>query len=288
MKLSEEKLNLSHKKILNEKLRKINLKISEYSFANLYLFRGAHDYSLLFDDKDIYISGVSYAGDPYLMPTREIESADVGRVSELMKYYGALFPIPEAWTRYFNTDEFDITFDRGESDYISLIDDMKTYSGKKLHNKKNLLNQFESLYRHDALPLTSERVSDAKYILEKWQELSGDPDGTDYYPCREALELYEELDLCGGIFYADDKPAGFILGEEINSSIFALHFAKGISGVKGIYQYMYNRFAMIMPEKYCCFNFEQDLGLESLRRAKSSYKTSELINKYRVILKDKS
>ncbi len=288
MKLSEEKLDLSHKKILDERLKKIKLKISEYTFANLYLFRSVHDYHILFDGEDIYIRGVSYTGNPYLMPTREIEPEDIKRISELMKVYGALFPIPEAWIKYFNEDLFEISFDQGESDYISLIDDMKTYGGRKLHNKKNLLNQFEAAYRHVASPLTADRVTDAGDILEKWQEGAGSPDETDYYPCREALELYEELDLCGGIFYADDKPAGFILGEEINSSIFALHFAKGIPGIKGLYQYMYNRFAMVMPEKYCCFNFEQDLGLESLRRAKSSYKTSELINKYRVNLKDKS
>ena len=288
MKLSEEKLNLSHKKILDERLRKTGLKISEYSFANLYLFREAHDYHLLSDDEDLYIKGISYSGVPFIMPCREIKAGDMKRVKDLMEEYGDLFPIPEAWLENFNGDEFEITFDQGESDYISLIDDIKTYSGKKLHNKKNLLNQFEAMYSHDALPLTADRVADAIKILDKWQEGAGSPEETDYFPCKEGLELYEELELCGGIFYADNKAAGFILGEEINCSIFALHFAKGVPGVKGLYQYMYNRFALIMPEKYCCFNFEQDLGLESLRRAKSSYKTSELIKKYRVRLKQKN
>jgi len=288
LKLSEEKLNLSHRELLNERLKQINLKISEYSFANLYLFRGAHDYTLLFDNEDIYIKGISYSGVPYIMPCREIRAGDMERIKLLMKGYGDLFPVPEAWLGCFDPGEFDITFDQGESDYISLIDDIKTYSGKKLHNKKNLLNQFESLYKHEALPLTNDRIGDAMEILDKWQEGAGAPAETDYFPCREGLELYEELELCGGIFYADGKAAGFILGEEINRSIFALHFAKGIPGIKGLYQYMYNRFAMIMPEKYCCFNFEQDLGLESLRRAKSSYKTSELIKKYRVRLKQKN
>jgi len=285
LKLFEEKLNLVHKKILAERLRKTELKISEYSFANLYLFRGAHDYHLLFPGGEIFVRGLSYNGHPYIMPTCEVKPEDINKIKDLMKIYGTLFPIPEAWIEHFNEKEFDISFDHGESDYISLIDDLKTYSGRKLHNKKNLLNQFEAMYRHDAFPLTADRVADAKIILEKWQEGSGSPDEADYYPCREALELYEELDLCGGIFYADDNPAGFILGEEINSSVFALHFAKGVPGIKGLYQYMYNRFALIMPEKYCCFNFEQDLGLESLRRAKSSYKTSELVRKYRITLK---
>jgi hypothetical protein len=286
LKSAGEKLNLNHRDMLYKRLKNINVKISEYSFANLFLFRNSHNYEIIVNQDDIFIKGITYSGESYIMPCKVIEQNDLEKVKSLMKTHGYLFPIPEEWLYLFNSDEYSFSYDEGESDYISLIEDIKTYSGKKLHSKKNLLNQFESKYKHDALPLTSERIDDAKYILEQWQESSGSiPEETDYYPCREALYLYDKLVLCGGIFYADDKPAGFILGEEIHDSVFALHFAKGLSGIKGIYQYMYNRFAHVMPDEYCCFNFEQDLGLESLRKAKLSYKTSELIKKYRISLK---
>jgi hypothetical protein len=286
LKSAGEKLNINHRDLLYNRLKDINVKISEYTFANLFLFRNAHDYEVIICNDNVFIKGISYSGESFIMPAQAVEKRHMDLVKSLMAEYGYLFPIPEEWLHLFNPDEFRFTFDEGESDYISLIEDIKTYSGKKLHSKKNLLNQFESLYKHEALPLTQDRIDDAAYILEQWQESSGKmPEDTDYYSCREAIDLYEELVLCGGIFYADDKPAGFILGEEIHDSVFALHFAKGLSGIKGVYQYMYNRFAHVMPEDYCCFNFEQDLGLEPLRKAKSSYKTTELIKKYRISLK---
>jgi hypothetical protein len=37
-----------------------------------------------------------------------------------------------------------------------------------------------------------------------------------------------------------------------------------------------------MPSKYALFNFEQDLGLESLRQAKASYHPDKMAVKYRV------
>ena len=84
------------------------------------------------------------------------------------------------------------------------------------------------------------------------------------------------------------EPAGFILGEGLGDSIFALHFAKGLTKFKGIYQFMYNHFAGIMSDRYELLNFEQDLGNPELRHAKSSYRPDRMIHKYRVSLKGAS
>jgi hypothetical protein len=151
------------------------------------------------------------------------------------------------------------------------------------------LHQFEKLYSYTALPLTSDRLPDARNVLDTWQEESGSlQNDTDFYPCAEALRLYDELILCGGIYYIDNEPAGFVIGEELDEPTFALHFAKGKRKYKGLYQFMYNQFARIMPAKYASFNFEQDLGIESLRRSKASYQPEKLLKKYRVSLNFKT
>jgi len=90
--------------------------------------------------------------------------------------------------------------------------------------------------------------------------------------------------LCGGIYYVEGEPAGFIIGEEINDTTFALHFAKGRRKFKGIYQYMYNQFANILPKKYTHVNFEQDMGNLALKIAKASYHPERMVRKYRVRL----
>jgi hypothetical protein len=280
--MTEEPLSLLHKKILYGPLRALALPVSEYSFANLYLFRAAHAYAVLFDEA-MFIRGTARNGDAYIMPTQDVRVMNKGVLDRMMSAYGMLFPVPEQWLDAFGADEYVITSDDAESDYIHDIAKLAHYQGNRLHAKKNLLNQFLARYKAQALPLTNDRLPDALAVLDAWQEESGeDAQKTDYGPCRETLTLYEELVLCGAIYYADDVPAGFIIGEELDPASFVLHFAKARRGFKGIYQYMYNQFAQIMPSKYAVFNFEQDLGIETLRQAKASYHPDWMVKKFRV------
>jgi len=281
----KEKLSMKHRELLNGRLNSTGTAVSEYSFSNIYLFRGSHDYEILTGGDEIFISGKTYDGRRYVMPVRDIREYSNDFLQELIETYGMLFPVPEDWTEKLDA-RFELNYLDGDSDYILSLDDLRTYSGKKFHSKKNLLNQFEREYIHDARRISNEIIEDAYEILESWQNNIGtDKDNTDYYPCNEALEYHNELELCGAVFYANGEPAGFLLGEELNDKVYAIHFAKGKPGIKGLYQFMYNNFAHVMPGRYCCFNFEQDLGLESLRKAKSSYKPTEMLKKYRVTLK---
>ena len=62
---------------------------------------------------------------------------------------------------------------------------------------------------------------------------------------------------------------------------FAIHFEKAVSGYKGVWQFVNQAFASILPEKYETVNREQDLGDEGLRAAKLSYKPAGFVMKYR-------
>jgi hypothetical protein len=277
-----EKLTFDHKELLYERLKKIDTPVSEYSFANLYLFRKNHDYEVLFDE-EIFIRGKTYDGSTYIMPTFDIMNKGVAYLKEILKEADILFPIPEEWLGTFNRGEFEYSYSEDDTDYLYTIEKMSTFKGNMMHKKKNLLNQFMKLYEHEAYPLIETRMADAYSILDQWQEdMEVSSEETDYYPCQEALKLYEDLIICGGIYYVNKEPGGFIIGEEMNDETFALHFAKGKRKFKGLYQYMYNTFANILPKKYKWMNFEQDLGKMELRIAKSSYVPDMMVKKYRV------
>jgi len=283
--MNREKLGLQHKDILFTALKSAGTNLSEYSFANLYLFRNVHDYHVI-SDHETWIEGLTRKGQRYIMPTRDIREIEASYLRDILTEYENMYPIPEEWLTAFSGEEYLFSYSNDDSDYIHHIEKMGSYAGKKMHKKKNLLTQFLALYTHQALPLTEKEMDDARRILDLWQkEMTVAPEDTDYYSTREALTLYDELILCGGIYYADNEPAGFIIGEELNEKVFALHFAKGLRRYKGIYQFMYNNFANIMPKKYCCFNFEQDMGNEALRQAKESYYPEEMVKKYNVALK---
>lgn len=280
-----EPLGLRHKDVLQPLLRAVTVPLSEYCFANLYLFRDSHGYEVL-SDGELYIRGRTYDGLTCLMPTRPAADLDQRRLKELLREIDILFPVPEAWLGVFAPDEFDISFHEGDADYLYTVEKMSTLAGRKLHKKRNLLKQFVDGYRHEAHPLTNDRLADARAILEAWLLENGAAAGkTDYGPCREALDRYDELVLCGGIIYAEGEPAGFVLGEEVNDETFVLHFAKAKTKFKGVYQFMFNSFAKVLPPKYRFLNLEQDLDRENLRVFKTSYVPDAMVRKARVALR---
>lgn len=280
--MDKERLGLKHQKVLNDRFKKLDISLSEYSFANLYLFRKNHNYELIFD-REIFIKGLTYDGFTYIMPTIDIKNLDIKYLKEMMKGFDFLFPIPEKWLDIFPESEFFFSCQQGDVDYMYTVEKMATYKGRKLHKKRNLLKNFRLNYIYDVMPLSDDRIKEAEQILNQWQENSGfKVEETDFNACMEALSLYKELSLCGLIYYVNKQPAGFLLGEELNDKIYALHFAKGLTRFKGLYQYMYNTLARNLPLRYDFFNFEQDLGKEALRISKSSYVPDLMLNKYRV------
>ena len=284
--MNTEPLGLHHSSLLSDRFRAIGIPVSEFSFPNLYLFRKTHNYEVIIVNEEIWIKGRSYDGHEYLMPTRDVREMDGGHLVEMAAGTDYIFPVPDLWLSAFPDEQFDRSFDEGESDYLYQTGRIATFAGKKLHKKKNLLNFFLKHYTHEADPLTQERVPDALSILDEWQNESGEEEEyTDYDAAREALLRMEDLQLCGGIWYAEGEPSGYILGEEISRDTFALHFAKGLTRYKGIYQYIFSSFADLLPAKYSFLNMEQDLGREALRHSKESYFPERKLRKWRVAVR---
>ncbi|PLX70767.1 MAG: hypothetical protein C0602_04490 [Denitrovibrio sp.] len=278
-----EPISLKHKHLLKDRLKTVNIPISEYSFPNLYLFRNIHKYEIFEFEGEYYVRGRTYDDKIYIMPTKDMVTCCTEKLHKLQNECDFFFPIHESWLEFFKDKGIEYDFRDGDTDYIYTSEKMSTYKGRKLHKKRNLLKQFTNNYEAVAYEMTKDRLEDTKAVLEEWLELSGlEKDETDYFACCEAIEHYEDLDICGGIYYVEDKPVGFIIGEELTETTYVLHFAKGLTSYKGIYQYLYNDFANILPKRYAFINFEQDLGKMALRIAKSSYLPDILEKKYRM------
>lgn len=278
-----ENLDLKHKEFLHPILKSFDTRISEYSFANLYLFRNTHQYELV-KIKNYFIKGKTYDGLTYLMPLFNLNDIEEDVLLAAIESVDFLFPVAEKWLNRFDSEKFNFIAMAGDSDYLYCIEKIRTFAGKKLHGKRNLLHQFEKNYSCVPTALYGEKkIEDALYVLNQWQEDAEQKrENTDFYACLEALKLYDELTLCGFIYYIENKPVGFIIGEELTGDTFALHFAKAIVSYKGIYQYIFSNFAKILPDKYKYVNFEQDLDNENLRQTKKSYEPDIILKKYRV------
>jgi uncharacterized protein len=58
--MKREPLHLIHQSLLQERFKSLALKLTEYSFANLYLFRRLHHYEVIQIDEEVFIYETSF------------------------------------------------------------------------------------------------------------------------------------------------------------------------------------------------------------------------------------
>ncbi len=271
-------ITLDLRSILHPMFREIKEGISEFSFANIYLFRETHNYRISrLNEKLLVISGTDKEGSFFMLPFGlPGEKVLIG----LFERFSFMKNVSEKQARILTEAGFTVKEDRNNFDYLYLRDEMAALSGRRFHRKKNLLNFFIGEYSGTGKPLSEEHLADALWILDEWRK--GREASGDYPAAKEALERCSELALCGAIYYVEGKPAAYVLGEELNPETFAVHFEKGIGGYKGLLQFVNQSFAAILPDRYKFINREQDLGDAGLRKSKLSYRPCGFVKKFRV------
>jgi uncharacterized protein len=251
--------------------------ISEFTFANIYLFREGHKYALSrLSDGTVIILGED-GGRPFFMSPFRLPEGEM--LTILMKSHGRMKCVSTAQKPLLQAMGFLVEEDRDNFDYLYSRQELAELTGRKFQKKRNLIKAFINNYHYEGRPLLLEYLPDALAILEAWR-LEHDSLG-DYVAAREALEKSEELQLCGGIYYADGLPAAYSLGEELAcGTSFVIHFEKALNQYKGLYQFVNQAFASIISDPYTTLNREQDLGQEGLRHAKLSYRPIGFVEKY--------
>lgn len=273
-------LSLVLRPVLHPLFQQLPDGISEFTFANLYLFRESHQYRLTrLADGLIVLTGRD-ANIPFFMSPFGLPSPAI--LQELFAKFGSMKCVSGSQAPVLASLGYAVLEDRGNFDYLYQRQDLATLTGRKFSKKRNQIKAFINNYNFAGKPLLEEHLPDALLVLEQWRD--NRDDAGDYAAAREALDKCEELQLCGGIYYADGRPVAYSLGEELMQGLsFAIHFEKAVSGYKGVWQFVNQAFASILPEKYETINREQDLDDEGLRSAKMSYKPIGFVKKYRAV-----
>ena len=272
-------LTIQLRPLLHPLLQQLSEGISEFTFANLYLFRNTHNYSVTtLGDDTIALLGLDQATTFFMLPCALPDAALLDR---LFRDHGTLKCASAAQAQLLAQQGYRVEEDRNNFDYLYRRQDLALLDGRNYHKKRNLIKAFTRSHSFTAKPLRPELREDALRVLEDWRQGTEGPD--DYRAAREAVERMEPLQLCGGIYYVESRPAAFVLGEELaRGTIYAIHFEKAVPGYKGLYQFINQSFAAVLPEEYATINREQDLGDPGLRQAKMSYFPSGFIKKFKV------
>lgn len=259
--------------------QQLNAGISEFTFANLFLFRHAHNYALSRLDDDTPVILGRDGDTPFFMLPFGLPGQAL--LDRLFHDHGMLKAASSEQAEQLRGLGFDVREDRDHFDYLYRREDLAQLSGRTYSKKRNLIKAFLREHEYEARPLREEYLGDALQVLEAWRAGVGQ-DG-DYRAAREGLERMDELQLCGGVYYVADQPVAYVLGEELaGAASFLIHFEKAVAGYKGLYQFINQSFAAILPADYATINREQDLGDPGLRQAKLSYRPSGFVEKFRV------
>ncbi|MCL2340885.1 MAG: DUF2156 domain-containing protein [Proteobacteria bacterium] len=272
-------LTVELRPLLHPLFQRLSEGISEFTFANLYLFRDTHRYSVTtLDDGTIAFLGRSQTAAFFMLPFSLPAPALLDR---LFHDHGMLKCATSAQAQLLAQQGYRVEEDRNNFDYLYRRQDLALLGGRNYHKKRNLIKAFTSSHAFVAKPLRTEMQGDALRVLEDWRQGTDTPG--DYRAAREAVELMEPLQLCGGIYYVESRPTAFVLGEELaGGASYAIHFEKAVPGYKGLYQFINQSFAAILPEQYVTINREQDLGDPGLRQAKMSYLPAGFVEKFKV------
>ena len=274
-------LSIDMRPVLHTKFQALAEGISEFTFASIYLFRATHNYRIAKLENELFVITGRDDENPFFMLPFGLP--DEKTIKELFNNYHTMKAATAQQAEKLEAIGSSVSEDRDNFDYLYSLEDLVNLTGRKFHKKKNMLNIFIKNNECQAKPLLEEYRDDALQILERWNNQHGGQN--DFLAAKEALEKMWPLQLCGGIFYIEGEPAAYCLGEELAlGESFVIHFEKAVlsEDFKGIYQYINQAFASILPEKYKTVNREQDLGDPGLRHAKMSYRPVDFVKKYKV------
>ncbi len=267
-------------------------KTSDYSFVNLWGWAKEYGLEWAWTDNLVWvrqtIPEIQYWAP--IGPWQEIDWKSC--FDEFSERQNRFIRIPEKLLRVWKEsygDRFAIEEERGNWDYIYSISELIELTGKRFHKKKNLLNQFRKNYNFQFIPFGTETIHMALAMQEDWCTWrdceSSDVLTAENNAISRVLSSWEKLNgIMGGAIIVNETMAAYTVAERLSADMLLIHFEKGNTDFKGIYQAINQIFLENSDKKYEIVNREQDLGDEGLRKAKLSYNPVDFLKKYRVNL----
>ena len=276
-------LAMTDKPLLDRLCADVQPRVSELSFAALYLFRGAHGYRLATAAGSIIVLGRGYDGSAYFLPPL---GGDVAAALKIMFSHGqTLYGADELFVaRYLTESTLHITEQRDSHDYLYLREELATLPGSRFHKKKNHINYFSKRHNYTVSHLSKKHLGGCLNVLNKWKDGSMSEERNsrlmEVEAAAEALQSSDALGLEGVVVMVNNTVVAFALGERLNRKTAVCHFEKADPFMEGLNQLINREFARLLFQDCQYVNREQDLGNMGLRNAKLSYHPVDMVKKY--------
>ncbi len=291
-----KKLSLEDKPLFDSVFTQYPPLISEFTFTNLFIWRKIYKIKIFRLQNFLFLLAEKRDNPFFFPPIGEGDLIECCRLLlRAMKEKGKpaqLARVPEDMIASFNwkSEGFVVTFDRDQSDYVYLLEDLVNLSGRRYHRKRNHIKKFKENYNYQYVPLVPELISECLDLQTAWCDLKhceaeqGLAD--EFFAIKEAFTHFEALGVKGGAILINGKVEAFTLGEPLNRDTVVIHIEKANPYFDGLYPTLNQAFLENHWSGYIYVNREQDLGEEGLRKAKESYFPHHMVNKYSLVLNE--
>lgn len=161
-------------------------------------------------------------------------------------------------------------------DYVYDRFQQQSLSGKKMQKRRNHFNAFLKEYegRYVYKPIEKEDFASIYALVEKWKD--GKEDTDSIHNEKEGLDFllthYDEFNLKGGCIYIDGVLEAFNIASNISDTMLQIHVEKANKNIRGIYVAIVKFLLETLDDDILYINREDDMGLDSLRKAKKDMK----------------
>ncbi|MGD8401760.1 MAG: phosphatidylglycerol lysyltransferase domain-containing protein [Bacillota bacterium] len=170
--------------------------------------------------------------------------------------------------------------DRNTYDYLYKVESLIQLSGRKLHRKRNQLNQFLRKYQWTYQAMDPEVAAVCLELKTSWFDLKERNDENE--AMLRLLRNFASLGLTGGVIRINGEIQALTVGEPLNRQTALIHIEKANTDYDGIYAVINQQFVSRHWSHLIYINREEDLGIEGLRQVKTSYQPWRLVEKYDV------
>ncbi len=262
----------------------------DFSFVNLYTWDTNGNAGVSWLNNNLVIKIPNYMDSTKFTYTFVGTSQLDATVTTLLDKYRVLELIPTfAITGLLHPEKYAIAEDRDSFDYMYSVKSLSEMTGGPLRKKRNLVNAThkalgERIQCVTVSKLSSEQRLDVEVIIERWFNDTKQP--SEDVACEKTalsrlIDAFEQLDLWITLCYIDDNLNGFSVHEIISKDYSICHFEKSLNKkYPGINTVLIKAAATFLSDKSATVNWQQDLGIEGLRKSKEAYRPKYYLRKY--------
>lgn len=266
---------------------------SDFNFTSMFSYNTEEDMAVSILNDNLVVRFTDYLDrKPFYS---FLGNAKVNETTEMLlqfsseqKLHPSLKLIPEHVAALLDSTLFSIEEDEDNVDYVLDIPRLTTYAGKKLGPKRNFVNRFKRMHDWETvlLDLNDPIVQNGVHALFlKWVQQKGinyEDAENEYLAIQRIFHLAPKGHLLTIGIFAGEEFAGFVIVEVLPDGHSILHFEKAdAERYVGIYQMLMMETAKILEQEGAKYlNYEQDLGIHGLRKAKLSFDPCAFHKKY--------